>query len=156
MPSVFGKDSKKKELIANLGEIYHKIEKEHQISPGDFPNLAKMQVRFEKKIYIYICWLLQTANYLFEKLENFKAKVQSGMTFQPLLSSHLCPSFLPLPSRMGLDGDEIYFSWFARKSCFVYATPIGSHWRLIYFYHQFLFSLNLLIPSGAAEWPRLL
>lgn len=44
MPSVFGKDSKKKELIANLGEIYHKIEKEHQISPGDFPNLAKMQV----------------------------------------------------------------------------------------------------------------
>lgn len=44
MPSMFGKDSKKKELIANLGEIYHKIEKEHQISPGDFPNLAKMQV----------------------------------------------------------------------------------------------------------------
>uniref|UniRef100_A0A672J2M5 EH domain-containing protein 1 n=2 Tax=Salarias fasciatus TaxID=181472 RepID=A0A672J2M5_SALFA len=43
MPSVFGKDSKKKELIANLGEIYTKIEKEHQISPGDFPNLAKMQ-----------------------------------------------------------------------------------------------------------------
>lgn len=48
---MFGKDSKKKELIANLGEIYHKIEKEHQISPGDFPNLAKMQVRpnFERK-----------------------------------------------------------------------------------------------------------
>lgn len=44
MPSVFGKESKKKELIANLGEIYQKIEKEHQISPGDFPNLAKMQV----------------------------------------------------------------------------------------------------------------
>lgn len=49
MPSVFGKDSKKKELIANLGEIYHKIEKEHQISPGDFPNLVKMQVRLKKK-----------------------------------------------------------------------------------------------------------
>lgn len=47
MPSVFGKDSKKKELITNLGEIYHKIEKEHQISPGDFPNLAKMQVRLK-------------------------------------------------------------------------------------------------------------
>lgn len=44
MPSVFGKDSKKKELIANLGEIYLKIEKEHGISHGDFPNLAKMQV----------------------------------------------------------------------------------------------------------------
>ena len=47
MPSVFGKDSKKKELIANLGEIYHKIEKEHQISPGDFPKLDKMQVRLK-------------------------------------------------------------------------------------------------------------
>lgn len=44
MPSVFGKESKKKELIANLGEIYLKIEKEQGISPGDFPNLAKMQV----------------------------------------------------------------------------------------------------------------
>lgn len=49
MPSMFGKDSKKKELIANLGEIYQKIEKEHQISPGDFPNLAKMQVRVKTK-----------------------------------------------------------------------------------------------------------
>lgn len=46
---MFGKDSKKKELIANLGEIYHKIEKEHQISPGDFPKLDKMQVRFKKE-----------------------------------------------------------------------------------------------------------
>ncbi|XP_069036712.1 EH domain-containing protein 1a isoform X2 [Lepisosteus oculatus] len=43
MPNVFGKDNKKKDLIANLGEIYLKIEKEHQISPGDFPNLKKMQ-----------------------------------------------------------------------------------------------------------------
>lgn len=41
---MFGKDSKKKELINNLGEIYVKIEKEHGISPGDFPNLSKMQV----------------------------------------------------------------------------------------------------------------
>lgn len=41
---MFGKDNKKKELIANLGEIYTRIEKEHQISPGDFPKLAKMQV----------------------------------------------------------------------------------------------------------------
>lgn len=47
MPSMFGKDSKKKELIANLGEIYLKIEKEHGISPGDFPNLAKMQVSLD-------------------------------------------------------------------------------------------------------------
>ncbi|KAB0376380.1 hypothetical protein FD755_010824 [Muntiacus reevesi] len=43
MPNVFGKESKKKELVNNLGEIYQKIEREHQISPGDFPNLRKMQ-----------------------------------------------------------------------------------------------------------------
>lgn len=43
MPSVFGKDNKKKELVNNLGEIYARIEREHQISPGDFPNLRKMQ-----------------------------------------------------------------------------------------------------------------
>ncbi|KAG5263474.1 hypothetical protein AALO_G00265230 [Alosa alosa] len=43
MPSVFGKDSKKKELIAKLPEIYASIEREHQISPGDFPKVKKMQ-----------------------------------------------------------------------------------------------------------------
>uniref|UniRef100_A0A4X2K3V0 EH domain-containing protein 1 n=2 Tax=Vombatus ursinus TaxID=29139 RepID=A0A4X2K3V0_VOMUR len=43
MPNMFGKESKKKELVNNLGEIYQKIEREHQISPGDFPNLRKMQ-----------------------------------------------------------------------------------------------------------------
>lgn len=45
MPNVFGKESKKKELVNNLGEIYQKVEREHQISPGDFPSLRKMQVR---------------------------------------------------------------------------------------------------------------
>lgn len=45
MPNVFGKESKKKELVNNLGEIYQKIEREHQISPGDFPSLRKMQVQ---------------------------------------------------------------------------------------------------------------
>lgn len=44
MPSVFGKDNKKKELVNNLAEIYGRIEREHQISPGDFPNLKRMQV----------------------------------------------------------------------------------------------------------------
>ncbi|XP_011266746.2 EH domain-containing protein 3 isoform X1 [Camponotus floridanus] len=43
MPSVFGKDNKKKELIKNLGQIYDQIQREQQISPGDFPDLKKMQ-----------------------------------------------------------------------------------------------------------------
>lgn len=43
MPSVFGKDSKKKELIKNLGQTYEKLQKEHHISIGDFPEIKKMQ-----------------------------------------------------------------------------------------------------------------
>ena len=43
MPSVFGKDKKKAELIKNLGDIYKRIQMEHDISPGDFPNLSRMQ-----------------------------------------------------------------------------------------------------------------
>ncbi|XP_061125725.1 EH domain-containing protein 3 isoform X1 [Syngnathus typhle] len=43
MPAVFGRENKKKELIASLGDIYKRIEREHQISPGDFPNLKRMQ-----------------------------------------------------------------------------------------------------------------
>ena len=48
MPSVFGKDNKKKELIGSLADIYKRIEREHQISPGDFPSLKKMQVMREE------------------------------------------------------------------------------------------------------------
>jgi len=47
MPSVFGKDSKKKELIKNLGETYERLQREHGISPGDFPDLRKMQERLQ-------------------------------------------------------------------------------------------------------------
>ena len=43
MPSMFGKESKKKELIKNLDTLYGQIQREHQISPGDFPDLKKMQ-----------------------------------------------------------------------------------------------------------------
>ncbi|ODM97610.1 EH domain-containing protein 1 [Orchesella cincta] len=43
MPSVFGKDSKKKELIKNLDQIYLQLQREHQISPGDFPDVKRMQ-----------------------------------------------------------------------------------------------------------------
>ncbi|CAH0556981.1 unnamed protein product [Brassicogethes aeneus] len=40
---MFGKDSKKKDLILNLQKVYAKIQKEHNISPGDFPEFHKMQ-----------------------------------------------------------------------------------------------------------------
>lgn len=47
MPSVFGKDSKKKDLINNLNDIYGTIQRDHQISPGDFPNLARMKEQLQ-------------------------------------------------------------------------------------------------------------
>ncbi|MGH0179129.1 UNVERIFIED_CONTAM: hypothetical protein FKN15_000752 [Acipenser sinensis] len=43
MPSVFRKDNKKKDLINKLPVIFAKIQLEHHISPGDFPDCAKMQ-----------------------------------------------------------------------------------------------------------------
>ncbi|RXN19452.1 EH domain-containing 4-like protein [Labeo rohita] len=43
MPSLFGKEKKKEELIAHLPEIYQILQREHHISPGDFPNVIKMQ-----------------------------------------------------------------------------------------------------------------
>jgi len=43
MPSFIGKDGKKKELIKGLSSIYEQIQREHQISRGDFPDLKKMQ-----------------------------------------------------------------------------------------------------------------
>lgn len=42
-PSMFGKEGKKKELIKNLGTIYEKLQKEHKISIGDFPEIKGMQ-----------------------------------------------------------------------------------------------------------------
>ncbi|ESO84446.1 hypothetical protein LOTGIDRAFT_196647 [Lottia gigantea] len=47
MPSVFGKDSKKKELINKLQDTYALLQREHQISPGDFPNLKRMQEQLQ-------------------------------------------------------------------------------------------------------------
>ena len=43
MPSMFGKDSKKKELINKLPEVYKEVERTYQISPGDFPSLSRMR-----------------------------------------------------------------------------------------------------------------
>ena len=45
--SLFFKDSKKREIIKNLGNIYAEIQKTHSISAGDFPNLEDMQKKLE-------------------------------------------------------------------------------------------------------------
>ncbi|XP_063997284.1 EH domain-containing protein 2-like [Pogoniulus pusillus] len=43
MPSVFGKESKKKQLIASLPRVFARIQLQHRIPPGDFPDCARMQ-----------------------------------------------------------------------------------------------------------------
>lgn len=50
MPSMFGKESKKKELIKNLNQVYEQLEKQHGISRGDFPDIKKLQVCFDRKL----------------------------------------------------------------------------------------------------------
>jgi EH domain-containing protein 1 len=47
MPSMFGKEAKKKELIKNLDTLYVQIQREHQISPGDFPDIKMMQEKLQ-------------------------------------------------------------------------------------------------------------
>uniref|UniRef100_A0A0B7AE20 EF-hand domain-containing protein n=1 Tax=Arion vulgaris TaxID=1028688 RepID=A0A0B7AE20_9EUPU len=47
MPAVFGKDSKKKELISRLPDMFAQLQREHQISPGDFPNCKHMQEQLQ-------------------------------------------------------------------------------------------------------------
>jgi len=47
MPSVFGKDTKKKELIGGLVAIFTSLQQQHQISAGDFPNIQRMQEQLQ-------------------------------------------------------------------------------------------------------------
>ncbi|KAK2721686.1 hypothetical protein QYM36_003855 [Artemia franciscana] len=47
-PTMFGKDSKKKELIKNIDQVYDKIRREHNISIGDFPDKKRMQEMLAK------------------------------------------------------------------------------------------------------------
>ncbi|KHJ46049.1 putative ribosomal protein S23 [Trichuris suis] len=47
MPSMMGKEKRKKELIQNLDKIYEQLQREHNISPGDFPDLKRMQEQLQ-------------------------------------------------------------------------------------------------------------
>jgi GTPase SAR1 family protein len=48
MPSLFGKQSKKDELIANLANVFHAIQKRYQLPIGDFPPVRRMQQQLEE------------------------------------------------------------------------------------------------------------
>ncbi|XP_069672422.1 EH domain-containing protein 1-like [Periplaneta americana] len=66
MPTLFGKDIKKIELISNLDKIYTQLERKYLISPGDFPELRKMQEQLVhhdfKKFSSLKPYLLQTVD----------------------------------------------------------------------------------------------
>jgi len=47
MPKMMGKEAKKKSLIKSLDTLYSSLQREHGISPGDFPDIKKMQERLE-------------------------------------------------------------------------------------------------------------
>ncbi|GMT11780.1 hypothetical protein PFISCL1PPCAC_3077, partial [Pristionchus fissidentatus] len=47
MPSMIGKEKKKKELITNLDKIFEQLQREHNISPGDFPDVNKMREKLQ-------------------------------------------------------------------------------------------------------------
>ncbi|KAK4469278.1 hypothetical protein MN116_006846 [Schistosoma mekongi] len=47
MPSIVGKDAKKKELINNLSKVYDTISRTQKISIGDFPSINRMQEYLE-------------------------------------------------------------------------------------------------------------
>lgn len=61
MPNVFGKENKKRELIFRLPEIYVQLQREYQISAGDFPEVKAMQEQLE--------------NYDFTKFHSLKPKL---------------------------------------------------------------------------------
>lgn len=43
MPTMMGKEKRKKELIGNLEKVFNKLQADHHISAGDFPNTKRMQ-----------------------------------------------------------------------------------------------------------------
>lgn len=81
MPNVFGKESKKRDLIKNLPQIFARIQKEHNISPGDFPDAAKMQNN-----------LLE---YDFNKFHNLKPKLVE--TVQKMLNEDIAQLISMIP-----------------------------------------------------------
>ncbi|XP_028823578.1 EH domain-containing protein 2-like, partial [Denticeps clupeoides] len=79
MPLVFGRDNKKRDLIHELPVIFSRIQQRHQISPGDFPDCAKMQE--------------QLMSHDFTKFKGLKPKLMSAL--DELLSTDIA-TLMPL------------------------------------------------------------
>lgn len=62
---LFGKVSKKNDMLRNLSILYHKIQNKHRLAPGDFPDVNKMQILLSK--------------YDFARFKNVKPRLIQGV-----------------------------------------------------------------------------
>eukprot|EP00658_Telonema_sp_P-2_P025752 TRINITY_DN2037_c0_g1_i2.p1 TRINITY_DN2037_c0_g1~~TRINITY_DN2037_c0_g1_i2.p1 ORF type:complete len:330 (+),score=95.36 TRINITY_DN2037_c0_g1_i2:131-1120(+) len=47
MPSMFGKESKQKEIIENLADIFNDVRIANNLTPGDFPHMGEFKAKLE-------------------------------------------------------------------------------------------------------------
>jgi EH domain-containing protein 1 len=96
MPAMFGKEGKKKDLIKNLGNVYDRLQREHQISPGDFPDLKKMQESLQNqdftKFHSLKPHLLETVDRMLAvdiaRLMNMIPQEESEMVSEPMIKGN--------------------------------------------------------------------
>ena len=92
MPMI-GKDSKKKQLITKMDEVYAKLQKDHQIPPTDFPDMKMMQ----KKLL----------EYDFTKFNAFDRKLIERVDKMLVEDMPKLMTLIPQEERqMALDGDH--------------------------------------------------
>ena len=97
MPAMFGKESKKKDLIKNIGNIYDRLQREHQISPGDFPDIKKMQEVLQNqdftKFHSLKPQLLETVDRMLAidiaKLMNMIPQEEQELVSEPLIKGRM-------------------------------------------------------------------
>lgn len=105
MPSMFGKDGKKKDLIKNLGQIYDRIQREQQISPGDFPDIKKMQENL--------------ANHDFTKFHPLKPKLLE------VVDHMLATDIARLMDLIPQENVNIVSEPFIKGKCFIYFSKLN-------------------------------
>lgn len=91
MPSMFGKNSKRNELIGKLPELFQKIRKTYNLSMGDFPDVYKMQEQ------------LKDAN--FDKFEYLDPKLIE--TVDQMMANDISKIMAMLPNESVNDADVI-------------------------------------------------
>ena len=89
---MFGKDAKKKELIKNLDNLYGQIQREHQISPGDFPDIKTMQEKLQHQDFTKFKLIDQR---FLTKVINFFFRVSFCLFFMFIFRKPLLFTILP-------------------------------------------------------------